>query len=94
VADVQIHCVNKTGRTSADDRIHHVGGLNADGSQWRLTEEQAIAGTKQGRWRFWTDRRGEKAWVMIAKNGEGREYLKTEMDGVHPDSLLALRECP
>jgi hypothetical protein len=36
VTDVRIRCVNKTGRTSADDRIHHLGGINADGSRWKF----------------------------------------------------------
>jgi hypothetical protein len=93
VADVQIRCVNRTGRTSADDRIHHVGGINADGSRWKLTEDQAIAGIKDGRRRFWTSGDGKRIWVVIAKYGEGREFLKTETDGVQPDKLLALPEC-
>jgi hypothetical protein len=92
--DIHIRCVNKTGRTSADDRIHHIGGLNADGSRWRMTEDQAIAGIREGRWRFWTGGGDKKVWIVIAENGEGREYLKTESDGVQPDNLLALPECP
>ncbi|MGA8582378.1 MAG: hypothetical protein WB715_00765, partial [Roseiarcus sp.] len=32
VTDVRIRFVNKTGRTSADDRIHYFGGINADGA--------------------------------------------------------------
>ena len=57
VTDVRIRFVNKTGRTSADDRIHYFGGINADGSRWKLTQEGAIAGIEDGRWRFWMFRR-------------------------------------
>jgi hypothetical protein len=31
---------------------------------------------------------------VIAKNGQSREFLKTEMDADQPDTLLALPECP
>ncbi|MFI5246011.1 MAG: DUF3892 domain-containing protein [Gemmatimonadales bacterium] len=36
---------------------------------------------------------GKSVWVIIATHN-GNEYLKTEADGVHPNNLLALPECP
>jgi hypothetical protein len=94
VREVRIHCVNKTDRKSGDDRIHHVGGVNADGSRWKLSEDEAIAALKDGRWTFWTTCNERRVRVLIAKNGHSREFLKTEMDDDQPDSLLALPECP
>jgi len=92
--DARIHCVSRTDRMSEDDRIHHVGGLNADGSRWKLSEDEAIAAIKDGRWTFWTICNGRTVRVVVAKNGQSREFLKTETDVNQPDGLLALPECP
>jgi hypothetical protein len=92
--EVRIYCINKTDRTGEDDRIHHVGGINPDGSRWKMSEDEAIAGIKDGRWTFWVTCSGQNARVVIAKSSQGREFLKTEGDGDQPDSLLPLPECP
>jgi Protein of unknown function (DUF3892) len=92
--DVRIHCVNRTDRMSEDDRIHYVGGVNADGSRWKLSEDEAIAAIKDGRWTFCTICNGRTVRVVVAKNGQSREFLRTETDGTQPDGLLALPECP
>jgi hypothetical protein len=94
VREVRIHCVSRIDRTGADDRIHHVGGINADGSRWKLSEDEAIAAIKDGRWTFSATCNSGKARVEIARIGSSREFLKTEMDEIQPDGLLALPECP
>lgn len=91
--DVQIQCIRKTDRMNPHERIQAVGGTNADGTRWRLSEDDAIAGIEAGKWRFWTAGGGHSVWVIIATHN-GRKYLKTEPDGVRPDNLLSLPECP
>ena len=55
---VQIQCV-KCEKANPHVRVRYVGGLNPDGTRWKLSEDVAIAGMKEGKWRFWTagDRR-------------------------------------
>ncbi len=87
----QIKCVNKRNRTDPHERIQNVGGYGS--SQWKLTLDEAIAGIRNGQWTFWTQGGGKTVKVVIAYHN-GHAYLKTEADGVQPDNLLALPECP
>lgn len=92
--NVQISCINKTQRQSAHERISHVGGLNPDGSRWKLPLDRAIQGTLEGKWKFYVSVNGKSVWVIVAKSAHGYPYLKTENDGEQPNNLLSLVECP
>jgi hypothetical protein len=91
--DIEIKCIRKTNRTNPHERIQGVGGVNADGTRWFLPIDQAISGIEAGKWHFWTSGGGKSVWVEIALH-EGHKYLKTTADGVHPNNLLSLPECP
>jgi hypothetical protein len=91
--NIQISCINKSDRYNPHERILNVGGVNADGSRWKLSEDKAIAYIKDGTYRFYVSRGGQSVWVIIAIH-LGREYLKTEADGLQPNNLLSLPECP
>ena len=68
--------------------------MNPDGTGWRLSEENAIAGMKAGKWRFWVAAEKKSVWIVTAKSASGHEYLKAEPDWVQPAALLALPELP
>lgn len=92
---IQIQCINKTDRFNPHERIRSIGGVNPDGTRWKLSEDEAIAGIKSGKWQFYVERpAGHRVAVIIARSASGREYLKTETDGETPNNLLALPECP
>jgi hypothetical protein len=90
--DLQIRCINKEPRYDPHLRIRMIGGLNQDGSRWRLLLEDAITGIEEAKWRFYVSAGGRTVWVVIAEH-ERRKYLKTEADGYSPDNLLSLEEC-
>ena len=92
-ANHQVMCINKTDRQSAHERISRIGGNNSDGTQWRLTLADAIAGIEAGKWSFYVSVGGKSVWVIIATSAAGHKYLKTEADGEQPNNLLSLPEC-
>jgi hypothetical protein len=92
--NVQIQCINKSDRDNPWERITHVGGVNADGTRWKMPQESAIEGAQSGKWRFYSSIRGDSVWVVVAESRFHNLYLKTEPDGDQPNNLLSLPECP
>jgi hypothetical protein len=91
---IEIRCINKSNRTNHYERISFIGGVNADGTHWKMSESAAIAAIKIGTYTFYVNRGGTSVDVIIAKSVYGNEYLKTVADGEQPDNLLSLPECP
>jgi uncharacterized protein YfaP (DUF2135 family) len=89
----EVKCINKTDRYNAHERIKNIGGVNPDGTHWKLTEDEAIAAIENGQYEFYVNRGGYQANVIIEVSQHGHKYLKTVPDGEQPDNLLSLPEC-
>jgi hypothetical protein len=88
-----IRCIDKSDRINPHERIRNVGGTNPDGSRWKQTEEETIREIESGDWVYYSEGGGRTVKVIVAVH-LGRKYLKTEADGIQPDNLLYLPECP
>ena len=89
----EVLCIHKTDQTNPHERITHIGGRNDDGTAWKITQEEAIAGIENGKWCFYVSRGGRTVDVMVAVSRWNHKYIKTEADGEQPDNLLSLPEC-
>lgn len=90
----EVQCINKDDRFNPYERITHIGGKNADGTRWHLTQKQAIEGIESGKWQFYVRHWRDTVDVIVAKSRFGHKYLKTTADGEDPNNLLSLAECP
>lgn len=91
---VRISCINKDDRYNPYEAITHVGGINPNGSRWKLSRQQAIQAIENREYEFYVDVNNDPVSVIIAISPYGNKYLKTVADGDKPNNLLSLSECP
>lgn len=90
---IRVDCVSRSERASPYHRIRAIGGLGADGLRWRLSEDAAIGAIENERATFYVEQPIGHRLDIVAAQGLGKRYLKTESDGESPDRLLALQDC-
>ena len=89
-----IRCINRSDLLNHDRRIRSVGGVNPDGAHWKISVFEAIEAIESGRWSFYIREGDRDIEVVVAVSKYGSKYLKSSIDPLHPESLLALPECP
>ena len=90
----RVSCIKKSDRYNAHERITHIGGMNDDGTRWKMTQSDAITAIEAGKYEFYVQAGGRTVDVIVATSRYGNKYLKTTADGEQPDNLLSLPECP
>lgn len=88
----QVLWVNKSVSNSPHRKIAFIGGINPNGTNWKITQEEAISGIECGDWSFYVVKDDQSVKVIVAEAPDGSKYLKTFTDGVIPGNLLSLPE--
>lgn len=91
---LQISCINKEDRYNPYEKILRIGGLDANGSHWSLSQEKAIDHIEKGKYSFYVSVYNKQVNVIVAISPYGNKYLKTEADDSTPNNLLNLEDCP
>ncbi len=83
----------KCSQKSATGAVIGIGGVNADGTRWSLSEADAIKGIENGTWTFYTYQNSLKANIQVVLIG-GVKHLKTDRDTTTVNNLKVLPNCP
>lgn len=86
----EIKYIEKADRPSGHERITAIGGLNPNGSRWRLTHDHAIICIEAGVHRFYVKDGEQIVHVIVAISPSGHKHLTTDSDGDAPNNLLRL----
>ena len=87
----EIRCINKTDRLDPHDRIKHVGGVNADSTRWKITQQAAVEGIEERKWSFYVTRNGRTVDVIVAVSRLGTNISRPRPTGI---SRTTCSRCP
>jgi hypothetical protein len=77
----QVTCINKSDRFNPHERIRAIGGLNPDGTNWKLSQQDAIRGIEAGTWAFYVSVKGRTVNIIVAISRFGHKYQGFQGEG-------------
>lgn len=86
--------VDKGSSSNPAERVLSIGGINAIGNTWKLSQQQAIIGVDSETWEYFIKKGDKTLNIKVAQSSTGNKYLKTEEDGEQPENLLSLPDFP
>jgi hypothetical protein len=90
---MRVSRINKQEHYNPHERIINIGGINAEGVPWKLSQDKAIEYIENGKYSFYLIAGGCLTEVVIGTH-KGKKYLRTSPDAAEKDILLSLPECP
>ena len=84
-----VSIVNRAYSRDPLERIESIGGVNADHTQWKLSQVAAIATIEAGTDEFFIQA-GEQTVKLVVLNRGGEKYLQSEREKTHPDDLAMI----
>jgi hypothetical protein len=75
------------------NRVTHIGGTNSDGTSWKMSEQDALQGIRNGKLKFYVTVDSKGVWLGASQE-QGRDVLKPVGEGSDPSLLLHLPDCP
>ena len=91
--NVEVKCIKKTNRTDPHERIHGIGGVNADGGRWICHLMTQLPGLKLANGNLYFSSVVNR-FGLSSRLNNGHKYLKTRRTAFIRNNLLSLPECP
>jgi hypothetical protein len=88
----RVHCKQLSNLHQEYNKIEFIGGINSDGTRWKVHQSRAIEGIESGKWEFYVLFNLTEV-DLIVSSINGVKYLKTKNDGIEPNNLLNLPDC-
>lgn len=91
---MQIKYIKRSIDANGVNRISHVGGSNADGKYWVLTQKDAIESIEKRCWKFYAIIAGESIYVTVRFDLNDHKHLAASKAGSKFNHLFDLPEFP
>ena len=87
----RIFSLNRSNSNIPNEIILSIGGINSNGTFWRITQATAIEGILNNKWKFYLLYNGDEIDVVVG-HFNNYKYLKSSIDDKIPSILLSLPE--